>query len=160
MSLLSEPCLFHSARNIYGLSPHNPLVLHLYHHQLNHEGPSSLLAYLVCAPIPRFSLGNSSKPKSFPGGPSTTSTTNFSRKSSRPLLLSAQPQKQLLLPSASALAYPPPPHRSTEHTPQSTSLAGYTNRPSSRPATTTTAAPSSKPTRLPSFSSSSASSKR
>src|SRR5216684_7242113 len=116
----------------------------------------SLISTTYPSPL---SLGNSSKPRSFPGGPSTTSTTNFSRKSSRPLLPSAQPQKQLLLPSASALAYPPLRRRSPAHTPLSTLLAGYTNLPSSQPAMMTTAVPISKPTRPPSFSSSSVSSK-
>ena len=141
---------------------HTHPVLHLYHHQLrvNHEGPSSSIPHLLCSAVFLFSLGNSSRPKSFPGGPSTISTTNFSRKSSRPLLPSARPPKQQLLPSESALAYPHPRHRCPGPTLQWTLLAGYTNPPSSRPATMTTAAPISKPTRLPSSSSSSVSSKR
>ena len=141
---------------------HTHPVLHLYHHQLrvNHEGPSSSIPHLLCSAVFLFSLGNSSRPKSFPGGPSTISTTNFSRKSSRPLPPSAQPQKQLLLPSASGLDYQPPPRRSQVHTLQLTLLAGYTNLLLSRPATTTTAAPIFKPTRPLSFSNLSGSSKR
>ena len=55
------------------------------------------LAYFIRSLVPPlFSLGNSYKPRSFPAGPSTISTTNFSRKSSRPSPPSAQPQKPLL----------------------------------------------------------------
>jgi hypothetical protein len=105
------------------LLPSSPLTLS----PIYNEGPF-FLPCLINLPsvmaIPFVSLGNSSKPKSFPAGPSIISTTNFSRKSSRPLLPSAQPQKQLLSPSASVRVIPPRPFPSLGPTLRLTLPAG------------------------------------